>query len=248
MARRLGPLLLLAAVALIACSLDSGADARGANDLFRQGRYEDAWSRYEAILARSPAPEIAYNAGTALAALRRDQPALPRLELALESPRTEVQAAAQYNRGYVLFRLGDCLRARDAFAAALQLAPNDEDARFNLDVVQREMARGPGAPGSVCLTEQAQAGDSAPGDSSDGDDDATGSEPSQTQNLPDNLSEQMRQLLNQLQQPRPGGDRTTQLDSDHPNMSRDEALRLLEEARRRQGGFESMLYEQSTLR
>ena len=38
--------------------------------------------------------------------------------MALESPRTEVQAAAQYNRGYVLFRLGDCLRARDAFATA----------------------------------------------------------------------------------------------------------------------------------
>jgi len=234
---------------LVACGLDPNSDARAANDLFRQGRYEDAWSRYEAVLARNPAPEIAFNAGTALAALRRDQPALPRLEMALESPRTDVQAAAQYNRGYVLFRLGDCLRARDAFAAAVQLAPNDEDARFNLDVVLREIARGPGAPGSVCQADQSD-GTPVASQPQDGDEDADGTEPNQAQqqNLPDNLSEQMRQLLSQLQQPRPGGDRTTQLDSDHPNMSREEALRLLEEARKRQGGFDTMLYEQSTLR
>jgi hypothetical protein len=182
--------------------------------------------------------EISFNAGTALAGLGRDSDAAWRLESALDGAAPEVQAAAHYNRGIVLFRLGDCARARGAFAAALALNAADEDARFNLAAVERELARG---PGGACQGERVAGAQSSSSSEGEGEE-MPGGEPAAEAEEGDQLglSEPMRDLLTRLQQG--SGNRATELQSDHPNMSPAEALRLLEEVRDRMGGFESVLH------
>ena len=219
---------------------DWSADNRAANDLFRQGRLEEALAEFESVVARHPSAGASYNVGTALAGLRRDEAAVARLESALDAASPAVQAAAHYNRGIVLFRLGDCVGALEAFAATLQLEPADQDARFNLEVVQREMARGIDQPGGACLSELL-AGRQPSASEGDGEETAgveLGQEEADAQN--EGLSQQMRDLLNQIQ--RGSGNRATDLLSQHPNMSLEEALRLLDEVRGRLGGFESLLH------
>lgn len=233
----------LVAVVILGCVPEWSAENRAANELFRQGRFEEALARYEALRARYPSAEASYNAGTALAALGRDVDALVRLESALAGAAPMVQAADHYNRGIVLFRLGDCLRAREAFAAALQIEPADQDARFNLEVVERTLARGLDHPAGACLSERV-AGSQPSASEGDGEE-MPGEElgASETDAQTDGLSQQMRDLLAQIQ--RGPGNRATDLLSQHPNMSLEEALRLLEEARGRLGGFESLLYGSS---
>jgi tetratricopeptide (TPR) repeat protein len=237
---------LVAALLLMGCAPGWVAENRIANDLFRQGRLDEALTRYEAVIADHPSPEAAFNAGTALAGLRRDQGALQRLQSAVDGAPASVQAAAQYNRGIVFFRMGDCGRAREAFIAALQLEPDAQDARFNLDIVEREMLRPPGQQGGACLVEQVAGRDPSSGDS-DGDDQEDSSAtsgqpvPVDPRSIP---SQQMQDLLSSIQ--RPSGSRDTDLLSDHPNMTVEQAMRLLEEVRGRQGGFESLLHGTQT--
>jgi len=236
---------LAGALVVLGCSPGWGAENRIANDLFRQGRLEEALAGYEALSVHQPSPEAAFNAGTALAGLRRDQAALQRLQSALDGAPPAVQAAAHYNRGIVLFRMGDCLRARDAFVAALQAEPDAQDARFNLEIVERELARPPGQPGGSCLADRV-AGREPSASEGDGDSAETPGAPDQPAPLDPRtaLSQQMQDLLAQIQ--RPSGNRDTDLLSDHPNMSLEQALRLLEEVRGRQGSFESLLHATQT--
>jgi tetratricopeptide (TPR) repeat protein len=229
------------AIMLVGCAPPWMADTGVGNDLFRQGRLEEALARYEAVVASHPSPAASYNLGTALASLRRDDEALKRLDSAVTTADPAVAAPAQYNRGIVLFRMGDCEHARDAFAAALQLAPADQDASFNLGIVDRALAVAPGQPGAACKADRSTAGQ--PSESGDG----TGREQVIGQGDPDSggedqpggVSEQMRRLLAQLQQG--AGNRATELNSDHPNMTLDEALRLLDEVRGGQGGFDELM-------
>jgi tetratricopeptide (TPR) repeat protein len=235
----------IAAFLLVGCAPGWVAENRIANDLFRQGRFEEALARYEDVIADHPSAEAAFNAGTALAGLRRDQGALQRLQSAADGAPPSVQAAAHYNRGIVLFRMGDCPGSRDAFAAALQIEPEAADARFNLEVVEREMARPPGQQGSLCLADRAAGREPTPGDSQGDNTEGSAAQgepgPVDPRSIP---SQQMQDLLSTIQ--RPSGSRDTTLLSDHPNMTLEQALRLLEEVRGRQGTFESLLHATQT--
>jgi tetratricopeptide (TPR) repeat protein len=219
------------------CVTEWAAQNQAANELFSQGRFEEALAHYESLRARYPMAEISYNAGTTLAGLGRDSDAAWRLESSLEGASPAVQAAAHYNRGFVLFRLGDCARAREAFAAALAINAADEDARFNLGAVERELARG---PGGACLGERVAGAQAS--SSEEGGEEMPGGEPGADAEQGDQpgLSEPMRDLLTRLQQG--SGNRATELQTDHPNMSIEEALQLLEEVRGRLGGFEAVLH------
>ena len=86
------------------------------------------------------APELSIDAGNALHMVGDFVRALPDYAKAIDVGEPGVRAIAQYDRGNTLFRLLRLDDARDAYREALRLGPNDRDAKFNLELVDRMIA------------------------------------------------------------------------------------------------------------
>lgn len=130
----IGSALLLAACGPASPSLDT------ANDHFAAGRYREALALYrDAQSALPDAAELAINAGNALHMSGEHGRALPDYAHAIDVAGPDLRAIAQYDRGNTLFRLGRLEDARDAYREALRLDPGDRDAKFNLELLQRQL-------------------------------------------------------------------------------------------------------------
>ena len=119
----------------------------GAERLVAAGELDRAEAEYRAILADEPArPEAHYNLGTVLLIQGRYEEARPHLERAANEE--GLRARAAYNLGNADLEpahADDTLsereerlrRAIDAYRMALLADPNDEDARWNLELAWR---------------------------------------------------------------------------------------------------------------
>ena len=125
----------------VACGSDAARAIEDANARFASGHYQDALSDYRDLQATSPdSPQLSVNIGNTLHMLGDFTRALPEYAHAIDVAPPDVRAIAQYDRGNTLFRSGRLEDARDAYREALRLDPNDHDAKFNLEVVQRLIA------------------------------------------------------------------------------------------------------------
>jgi Ca-activated chloride channel homolog len=117
----------------------SGLNNKG-NDLFEEKRYESALEAYREAQVRDPeSSEIRYNLGTTLYQLDQFQEADHQLKESLEGVETKKQQArAWYNYGNTQYRLGQFDEAIQAYKNALDINPDDEDAKFNLEVLQNK--------------------------------------------------------------------------------------------------------------
>ena len=94
--------------------------------------------RYRDLQARRPtAPEISIDLGNALAAAGEHDRALVEYSRGLETAKGTTRAIGFYDRATSLFRLGRILDARAAYVETLRLDPNDRDAKFNIEVIDR---------------------------------------------------------------------------------------------------------------
>jgi Ca-activated chloride channel family protein len=108
-----------------------------------------ALTRYRDLQARRPAaPEISIDLGNALATLGEHQRALVEYGRGIENAKGTTRAIGFYDRGTSLFRLGRILEARVAYVEALRLDPNDRDAKFNIEVIDRILGRVRPQPGN----------------------------------------------------------------------------------------------------
>lgn len=162
-----------------ACGGDVASQLEAANAKFAAGQYRDALGDYRDLQTMLPdSPELAIDAGNALHMLGDFARALPDYAHAIDVAPVDVRATAQYDRGNTLFRAGRLEDARDAYRESLRLAPDDRDAKFNLELVQRLLDEkgglqqngqaGPsGAPGASGQPGQGQGtnGQSGPGSS-----------------------------------------------------------------------------------
>lgn len=123
----------------VACS-DGTRSIDELNGLFAAGRYQDALDGYRDLQQAHPnAPELSINAGNALHMIGDHQRALPDYAHAIDVADPALRAVAQFDRGNTLYRLGRLEDARDAYREALRLEPTDRDAKFNLELVQRQL-------------------------------------------------------------------------------------------------------------
>lgn len=125
-------------------------DAERGNRLYREGRYEEAVAAYQEALADGGgSAELHYNLGTALLALKRYAEAERHLQLALQEVDPALRERAYYNLGNRFLeaaRAGTDPQAQaqqyeaavEAYKHALRLAPDDADAKWNLELAQRE--------------------------------------------------------------------------------------------------------------
>lgn len=108
-----------------------------ANQVFQRDTAASV-ARYRDLQARRPtAPEISINLGNALAAQGEHERALVEYSRGIGTAKGTTRAIAFYGRATSLFRLGRVLDSRAAYVEVLRLDPNDRDAKFNIEVIDR---------------------------------------------------------------------------------------------------------------
>ena len=125
-------------------------DVERGNRLYRAGRYAEAVEAYrEALADGEDSPQLQYNLGTALLRLGRYQEAQAHLQRALSGVEAEVQRRSFFNLGSRFLEEGRSPTstgapgellgsAIEAYKRALRLRPNDEDAKWNLELALRQ--------------------------------------------------------------------------------------------------------------
>ena len=111
-------------------------------DAWEEGRPEDAVDPAETALRLAPEDSRAqYNAGTAHLAARNERKAVKLLEAATREGDPELAPAAHYNLGNARLGAGDPAGAVQAYKAALRLAPDDLNAKWNLELALKELEK-----------------------------------------------------------------------------------------------------------
>jgi Ca-activated chloride channel family protein len=148
----------VAAVVLAAASvawLDPHAPAREGNRHYAEGRYEDAVGKYNEALVDDPdSPLLRFNLGVATYQTKKWADAAKAFEQVPTSDADAARAArVAYNLGNARYRLGEEAAASDplsalrlwgealvAYRRALGAEPDDVDAKFNHEFVERKIA------------------------------------------------------------------------------------------------------------
>jgi len=127
-------------------------NSRG-NELYKQEKYDEAYKEYDEALLTAPTDTLLrMNKGSALYRLGRFDEAESTYADAVTLKDKRKQADAHYNLGNILFKEGDQLMrsggqgadekykaALQHYIAALDVKPDDKDAKFNLELTQRRI-------------------------------------------------------------------------------------------------------------
>jgi Ca-activated chloride channel homolog len=129
-------------VLLMAGSVWADAVSKNAsgNRLFKKGRYNEALSRYSAGLLKDPSSDVLhYNSGGALYKLNDYQKSLEEYQKASGFKDKLTKSRDWYNIGNARFKLDQWQEAIDAYVECLKLNPDDQDAKFNLELIRKKI-------------------------------------------------------------------------------------------------------------
>jgi len=126
-----------------------------ANDLYRQGKFDDSVGLYQKALGKDDKSAIIkYNLGTAYYKKGDYLKALEYLQQALDAKSPKIKPQAEYNLGNVLYKSGiqqensnvdeaikNLQAALGHYGQTLAQLPNDKDALSNQDFVKKEIER-----------------------------------------------------------------------------------------------------------
>ncbi len=110
------------------------------NDQFKKGDYQKALELYhQAEVERPETPELYYNIGSSLYKEGKYEEAVDRLQKSFTTQDIKNEAQAHYNLGNVYFKMGDFQNAISSYQRSLELAPDDIDAKFNLELARKRL-------------------------------------------------------------------------------------------------------------
>lgn len=123
-------------VTLAACGANPVIQNNTGNEMLRRGRIEQAVRAYQSAQVSEPDLPVPYfNAGVAFLEAQEYGQAQATLEQALESGVSAGEAAnIHFALGEVFFRQGQYREAANAYREVLLRDPNDEDARYNMEL------------------------------------------------------------------------------------------------------------------
>ena len=104
------------------------------NVLYYQEKYDEALNKYQDALIDNPeSPEINFNVGNSQYKMKKYDESLKEYEKLLTVPDAMFQSKVYYNIGNTLFRSGKIAECILSYKKALELNPDDIDAKFNLE-------------------------------------------------------------------------------------------------------------------
>jgi Ca-activated chloride channel homolog len=108
------------------------------NSAFTGGDFKQALEFYRQAEAERPeTPELQYNIGSALYKEGKYEEAADKLEKSFVTEDIKNEAKGHYNLGNVYYRTGDYQKAIASYQKALELAPDDIDAKYNLELARK---------------------------------------------------------------------------------------------------------------
>lgn len=138
-------------VALAGFPVTASASPGSAARDYAAGKFRDALDEYSRLLEESPDdPRLHYNAGAAAYRLEDYENAIRHFRAALKTDDFQLEHKARYGLGNALYYLGESAlqpaqkiepwtEALNQYEGAIQLDPNDEDARYNHEVVEAKL-------------------------------------------------------------------------------------------------------------
>jgi Ca-activated chloride channel homolog len=215
-----------------------------ANELYKRDP-AGALARYRDLQqARPSSPEITINLANTLAQLGENERALIQYGRALDNAKGTTRAIAFYDRGNALFGLGRVVEARASYVEALRIDPNDRDAKFNIEIIDRILAEVPPSAPSAQPSQPGQQSP-APAQSPAGQSGAPGPTGAAGSGAP-----AASPPPGSTGQPSPSTPESveTALDDFRRDLTVDEALRLLDALRNEQRGLPALLEGQGIRR
>lgn len=154
--RPMRPARAVGAVAIVLAMLSAGlaqASPGSAEKAYKSGKFKEAVTEYSAIAKKEPAnAQVHFNVGAAAYKAGDFSDAESAFQNALKTEDLPVQQSAYYNLGNAQYRVGEkSLRtnpqdtiktwqtAIQSYDAALQIKPDDKDAKYNRDLVKRKL-------------------------------------------------------------------------------------------------------------
>ena len=225
-------LLLLAACGTVEERTNAG------NSAYHSGNYDAALYAYQdAQVAAPDRAEPYYNAASAYIGDNALNQAVDALNQALQTADTDLAIQAYYNLGLVYYELGQYAESIEAYQAGLRLDPENEDIRYNLEIVQLwYVDPTPTALEQQTQPEQNQTDPNAtPTDNPGGFDDPTPTPP---------LFEfDLTATPSNGEGPLPGDDPTTPIPHPNGDMTIEQAERLLEQIQQDQQAVREFIQE-----
>jgi len=120
-------------------------NVRRGNQLFREGKYGEAMDAYiEAQVTAPEDPRLDYNIGNALYKQEKYKEAREKFQKVLNAQDSSLKERALYNMGNCYVREGQAAsdiqllgNAVESYEKALELNPDDQDAKYNIEVVRK---------------------------------------------------------------------------------------------------------------
>lgn len=110
------------------------------NKLYAEEKYDEANNKYRDALIENPeSPIVNFNIGDVQYKKRNFEEALKSYEKASSSDDISLQSKSYYNIGNSLYKMGKLPESILAYKKALELNPQDEDAKYNLEYVRAKL-------------------------------------------------------------------------------------------------------------
>jgi Ca-activated chloride channel family protein len=145
------PAAAITAILLLLLVMPAHASPARAYRDYKNGNFKEARNEYERLLEKKPDdPKLNYNAGAAAYRAGEYDAAAKAFSNATKAPELELQERAYYNLGNANYRLGASQPTPDKkmalwnqavqnFESAMKLNPQDSDAKFNHELVKKQL-------------------------------------------------------------------------------------------------------------
>jgi tetratricopeptide (TPR) repeat protein len=199
---------------LTACGNSAASYNNTGNQEYEERKYTEAIDNY--VAAQREDPDLAepyYNAGNAYHRQGNFETAMAQTQQAIRSAAGDLAENSYYNLGNTFFKIEDWQAAIEAYKEALKINPNDEEAKYNLELAlkqlqqqqQQQQQQPQGGGGQQQQNQQQQGGQDQQQQQQQG---GQGQQQQQQQGGGQQQQEQPGQSGSQQQQPQqPGGSR-----------------------------------------